>query len=124
MKKGDTLLILLLVILIAGGYLYINNLKGDHTSAFILQNGKLIHEIELSSLEEPWEIRIEDGAGGYNIVRAEQGRIRVIEANCPEQVDVLQGWISEPHQSIVCLPHRLVIEIKAGKKSGVDAIVK
>lgn len=124
MKKGDIVLIALLGVLGLASWLYINSLKSDRVAALILQDGVVIHEIDLSTVQEPFQIRVEDGQAGYNIIEIERGRVRVVEANCPEQVDVLQGWISEPHQSLVCLPHRLVVKIKAQEKSGVDGIVR
>ena len=44
----------------------------------------------------------------------EQGRIRVSQADCPDQVCVDQGWIADGTVPIVCLPHKLVIEIVGG----------
>ena len=54
---------------------------------------------------------MEDGAGGSNTILVEQGRIRVIEANCPDQVCVRQGAISGGYVPIACVPHGLVIDI-------------
>ncbi len=124
MKKGDFILIVLIAVLAAGSWLYINSLKSDQVVAQVLQDGVVIQEIDLSTVEKPFQVRVEDGQGGYNIIAVERGRVRVIEANCPEQVDVLQGWISEPHQSLVCLPHRLVVKIVGQEKSDVDGIVR
>ncbi|HHW99060.1 MAG TPA: NusG domain II-containing protein [Firmicutes bacterium] len=124
MKKGDLILIVLIGALAVGSWLYISSLKSDRVAAQVLQDGVVIHEIDLSTVEEPFQLRVEDGQGGYNIISVERGRIRVIEANCPEQVDVMQGWISEPHQSLVCLPHKLVVKIVGQEKSDVDGIVR
>lgn len=124
MKKGDFILIVLIAVLAAGSWLYINSLKSDQVVAQVLQDGVVIQEIDLSTVEKPFQVRVEDGQGGYNIIAVERGRVRVIEANCPEQVDVLQGWISKPHQSLVCLPHRLVVKIVGQEKSDVDGIVR
>ena len=43
-----------------------------------------------------------------------EGKIRVCEADCPDQVCVNQGWISSEAVPIVCLPHKLMIEIVNG----------
>lgn len=124
MKKGDLILLISVGLLTVASFIYINSLQSEQVTAQIIQNGRLIREIDLTHVAAPYQFRIEDGHGGYNIVEVEQGRIRVVEANCPEQVDVLQGWISQPHQSLVCLPHRLVIKIKAQPQSDVDGIVR
>ena len=48
--------------------------------------------------------------------------MRVIEADCPDQLDVKQGYISKVGEVIVCLPNRLVIEIKGVDEGDVDYI--
>lgn len=48
----------------------------------------------------------------YNIVEIQEGKIRVKEDNSPDQIAVITGWISEPGQTSICLPHRLVITIE------------
>ncbi len=50
---------------------------------------------------------------GYNKIEIGDERVRVIEADCPDKLDVKQGWISSPGEVIVCLPNRLVIKIVA-----------
>ncbi|KFN89218.1 NusG domain II-containing protein [Tetragenococcus muriaticus] len=49
--------------------------------------------------------------GQYNIVEVEDGQARVQEDNSPDQIAVRTGWISEPGETSICLPHKLVIEI-------------
>lgn len=127
MKRGDRLLLTGLLLLLLGSGLYVYWLRQQADGqllAEILQDGQLIRQVDLSNVAEPYQLRIDDGSGGYNLIAVEPGRIRVIEANCPEQVDVRQGWISQPHQSLVCLPHRLVIRLVAKGKPDVDGIVK
>ncbi|BBM13372.1 NusG domain II-containing protein [Enterococcus mundtii] len=48
----------------------------------------------------------------YNIVEIHEGKIRVKEDNSPDQIAVRTDWISEPGQTSICLPHRLVITIE------------
>lgn len=48
----------------------------------------------------------------YNIVEIQEGKIRVKEDNSPDKIAVRTGWISEPGQTSICLPHRLVITIE------------
>ena len=49
---------------------------------------------------------------GYNLIEIGDEEVRVIEADCPDKLDVKQGYISKTGEVIVCLPNRLVIEIK------------
>ncbi|NLV75428.1 MAG: NusG domain II-containing protein [Tissierellia bacterium] len=60
---------------------------------------------------------------GYNLIEIGDEKVRVIEADCPDQLDVKQGYISKVGEVIVCLPNRLVIEIKGlDEKRDVDYI--
>ncbi|MGE5559561.1 MAG: NusG domain II-containing protein [Chloroflexota bacterium] len=125
MRRGDKILLIVLALLVLA-WLPIRAALGKRGGevAVVTLNGQVVREIRLNEITEPVEFTVTTADGqGYNIVRAEPGRIRVTEANCPEQIDVLQGWISHPGQSIICLPHRLVIKITGGK-SDVDSIIR
>lgn len=50
-------------------------------------------------------------SAGTNVIEAQSGKVRVSEADCPNQDCVDQGWISNAGQQIVCLPHKLVVNI-------------
>lgn len=89
--------------------------------AKIVQNDKAIKTIDLSEVQEPYEFIVQDTSGGSNTIRVENGRIAVIDADCPDKVCVKQGFISDGTLPIVCLPHKLTISI-AGKSGGYDAI--
>lgn len=55
--------------------------------------------------------------GGSNTIEIKDGRVRVSEADCPNQQCVRQMWIDKRNQSIVCLPNRVVITITGGPSS-------
>lgn len=48
---------------------------------------------------------------GTNVIEVKDGRVRAKEADCPNQDCVHQGWIGKPGQQIVCLPHKLTVDI-------------
>lgn len=50
-------------------------------------------------------------SAGTNVIEVQSGKVRVSEADCPNQDCVDQGWISNAGQQIVCLPHKLVVSI-------------
>ena len=105
-------------ILVAAAALSFWLLQGqtDGTVARVYQDGVCIKTIDLSAVTEPYSFPVEWEDGG---------RICVSEADCPDQVCVRQGWISNSVAPIACLPHRLVIEISdSGEEDpGVDAAV-
>ena len=114
-------------ILVAAAVLSFWLLQGqtDGTVARVYQDGVCIKAIDLSAVTEPYSFPVEWEDGGCNIISVEPGRICVSEADCPDQVCVRQGWISDSVAPIACLPHRLVIEISdSGEEDpGVDAAV-
>ena len=85
--------------------------RGTRASvARITRDGVLLEEIDLTKTQAPFSFLLEDGRG-RNLISVEQGRIRVSEADCPDQICVDQGLISDGTVPIVCLPHRLLVEI-------------
>ena len=63
---------------------------------------------------------------GYTLtVTAEDGGLRVSEADCPTQDSVHTGAISRSGQSIVCLPARIIIQLTGGQADpgGVDVVI-
>lgn len=48
---------------------------------------------------------------GTNLIEIKDGRVRVEEADCPNQDCVHQGWIDAAGQQIICLPHKLTVDI-------------
>ena len=63
--------------------------------------------------------------GGTNTLVIEDGYAYISEATCPDKFSkngcVNTGKISKVGQSIVCLPHKLIVEIK-GEGEAVDLI--
>ena len=82
-------------------------------NACIYLDGELYREIDLNAVALPYVLEIETQYG-TNTVRIAHGEIAVTAADCPDQVCVRQGAISDGLVPIVCLPHRLVIEIEEG----------
>lgn len=49
---------------------------------------------------------------GYNILQIQNHTVTVTEADCPDQICVHQKSIQNKGELIVCLPHKVVIELK------------
>ena len=70
-------------------------------------------------LKEDQTIRIETDLG-YNLIKIQNNTISMMEADCPDQYCVSKGEVSSPADPIVCLPHRLVIQILSDKTEPVS----
>ena len=68
-----------------------------------------------------------DSKHGHNVVQISGGEAKMIEADCPDKYCMGQGKISHSGQTIVCLPHKLVVEAVSpkteDKASEPDAVV-
>ncbi|SDH98509.1 NusG domain II-containing protein [Proteiniclasticum ruminis] len=49
---------------------------------------------------------------GVNIVEIVDEKVGMYEADCPDKVCYSPEYISRPGETIVCLPNRIVIEVK------------
>ena len=62
------------------------------------------------SLAENQTVKIQTGHG-TNVLVIENGSVHMEEADCPDGYCMEQGGISGQKQTIVCLPHKLVVEV-------------
>ena len=113
-RSGKILLVLLLAaVVLSAGFIFLKKEKPSAPVARITRDGELLREIPLDEVKESHSFVVEDELGS-NTILVEPGRIRVSEADCPDQVCVNQGFISDGTVPVVCLPHKLMIEIVGG----------
>jgi hypothetical protein len=89
--------------------------------ATIMTEGQVLHTFALDPAADKKILHV-TGRLGAATVEVANGKIRMLEANCPEQICVKQGWIQEPGASIVCLPGKVIIHIDG--KATVDAVTR
>lgn len=99
-----------------------SNKEQNTAVARIKQGDYIIRKIDLNDITEPYEFEITDENGGHNTIRVENGRIAVVDADCPDKICVNQGYISNGTVPIVCLPHKLSVTIE-DKNTQTDAVV-
>ena len=123
MLKTRTWVLLFAAAALVFGALSVRLLTGkrDGAVAEIVQDGVVIREIDLLRVTEAYSFTV-DWEGGSNTVLVQPGRICVSEADCPDQVCVRQGWLSDQATPVVCLPHRLMLRLKGA--SELDGVSK
>lgn len=114
--------ILIAVLLLLGGalavFLYATRQNGGYVSVQV--DGETVMKLPLSE-----DTRIVLGEGGHtNTLVIRNGTAQVVEAGCPDQICVNHGAIRYAGESIVCLPHRLVVSIEGGAQSEVDGTAR
>ncbi len=114
-RKHD--LLLAMVILLLAGILYLFLRPGGSGAwAVVTVDGD---ETARYALGEEQTVTI--GDADYNVLAIRQGAAEIVEANCGDHTCIRMGAISREGETIVCLPHRLVVRIEGGEASSFDA---
>ena len=117
MKTKWMVLILVLVCLVAGGFLLLR--PRGALRAEIWLDGVLVETVDLSSLTEPVEIPV----GEHVTVLAEPGRVRVEHSDCPDKLCEKMGWSSSPAKPLICLPNGVTVAVTGGGEE-TDAVLR
>lgn len=80
-------------------------------------------EIGTYPLEKEQTISIPYGENSYNLLFISGGEASISDADCPDGLCVRQKAVSRNGESIICLPHKLVIQVVAGKEKELDAFI-
>ena len=102
-------------------FLYNRCLSNSGSYAVIMVDGV---EIQRLSLDDDTEFSIQGFNGGKNLLEIKDGECFMKEADCPDGLCIHQGKISKSNQSIICLPHRVVITVEGNKDESLDAIAR
>ena len=108
--RNDGILAAVIIIIAVAVLLLMNLTKVKGNSVVVKIDGV---ETQRYSLEEniEFEIRTGENDEDYNIVVIEDGKVSVAEANCPDGICEDYRPISYVGRTIICLPHKVVIEI-------------
>lgn len=115
MTKGDKIVILFIFISSISLFFIINltNVNSGNKYISVQINGEEVKQITFGNQsKKTYPIK---SKFGENILEVDKDKVRVIEASCPDKLDVKQGYIKNIGEIIVCVPNRLVIEIKSNK---------
>lgn len=118
MKKNDMLLFGGVILLAAVTLLLYALFSKKGSCVLVLRDGV---ETERYLLSEDIEVEIKTEYG-TNHLKIENGYASVTEADCPDKLCVHQKKISKSGESLICLPHRLVIQVESEEKTDTDAV--
>ena len=120
LNKND--LILLLAILAIGSillvFIKVTGQKGDRVVVTV--DGAVFGEYDL---DQDRQVLIETEAG-INLLVIQSGSCFLEDADCPDKLCVKQGTINNVGQSIICLPHRVVISIEGEAEQTYDTMAQ
>ncbi len=103
MKKADFIIIFAVLFCALAAILFFFFGKGGET-VVITQDNKTVFEVPLSK-NNTFDL-------GSNTVTVADGKVLVTEADCKNQICVNHAAISKKGECIVCLPNKVIVEIK------------
>ena len=126
MKKKDIIIIALALLAALALYLVSQVSLGAEASVVVVTvDGEEVLRKPLA-MENRYEIAQDDGS--LNVIRVEDGAVFMEEANCRDGLCIRQGKMRNGAKTIVCLPHKVVVQLKgdapAGDNSDLDVIIQ
>lgn len=108
--RNELVLIAVLTIIILFSFLFMMwQQKKDAFTVEVSVDGTTVAAYKLDEEIDTW---IDGYQGGRNHLIIHDGYAKIDEADCPDILCVKQGTISKTGETIVCLPHRVVVTIK------------
>lgn len=117
MNKYDRILVFLVLLLVSFFFIMRKEEKGKLANVYYAS--KLVLQIDLTTPTKSYVVKGE--LGDVTIV-AGDGSIFVEKETSPRHLCSKQGKITSPHEKIVCLPNKIVIEIKSDEEY--DTVLK
>ena len=124
-KKMDIVIIAVLLILSFTPHLIFfktSQKSSKNNYAIIKVDGKIHKKIGLSNVKKSEKVNL-NLPNGKNTLLIKNNSIQMKSANCNDALCVKQGNISKVGQTIICLPHKLIIEIKGDELDSKDELI-
>lgn len=113
-KKADIILIVLLL-LICAALLIPKQFDKTPVKAVVYKDGKVVKEIDLSSVKEPYDFDL--GSTPKAVLKVENGSICYSYADCHDKLCINSGKLSKPGDTAACLPSKTLVVIEGEKSS-------
>ena len=125
MKKrswlADVLLIACVLLVAALGAVYLFFFKPAGDTVTVTMDGKVCAVYSLS--QDGWYV-ITSGQGRQNVLVIQDGKASVVSATCPDGICAEHRAVFRDGESIICLPHRVVITVsKQGDTDAPDIVL-
>lgn len=118
-KRNDFILIGAVILLCAMVLIFVSLTKKEGSKVVITVDGKVYDTL---SLDKDITFTVKGANGEYNTFTIKNGYVDMVEANCPDKLCVKQKAIHYNNETIVCLPNKVVLQIKGGEENDVDVI--
>ena len=105
--KNDVILITVVLIVSLLAFLIFNSSLKDGENAVVTVEGKIVAVLSLAQDTK----KTVETKYGINEVTVKDKKVCVSNADCPDKICEKHREISRVGETIVCLPHKLVVEI-------------
>lgn len=121
MKRNDWIIIIVGLFLAVTAFILVRRPVKENSGGevMIYQDGVVKSVIPLNQNEY---ITVKGDNGEVNTIRIQDGKAEMADANCPDQICVHTRAAQREGQSIICLPNRVVVEIRNTKKESIDGV--
>ena len=119
-KKWDIIVIIILIVICLAIWLSSSGLSKSANIVEVYINNELFGEYDLSA-DNSFDIRTDKG---NNTICIMNGEVYMKDADCSDKLCVYQRHIRYDGESIVCLPHNLIISVKSESEGVYDAITQ
>lgn len=124
LKKMDFVIIVVLIIFSFIPHFIYSNLVSENNKnlyATIKINGKVYNTIDLPITSEK-KLPISTKYGN-NLIIINNDEVKIIDADCKDELCIKQGSISKVGKTLICLPNKLIIEIKGDEYDSSDDMI-
>lgn len=115
----DVALIILLVFGSVWFLLGSADAQSGKKSLFVYRDSVVIKELDMTASQI---IKLSLNHGEMDIELNPAKGVHILHSDCPAKVCVHTGWIKNPGETIICLPNKVLLEIKGEGTEEYDAI--
>ena len=119
--RNDLIFIAALLLIVALAGLAIYFLRGEGNAVTVTVDGRHFGTYSLST-DRTVEIRTGEDGEELNLLIIRGGKAYVETATCPDGICADHKPVSREGESIVCLPHKVVITVTTGGEEGPDIV--
>ncbi len=109
-----------ILIICAADTVFLWHDDGEGSVVGVFEDGELIYSIDISTVDEDYEYRIETEYG-FNVLSISSEGVSITDADCRDRTCVKHGRL-RGGSPIICLPHKIVVRWLSEDQSGIDAV--
>ena len=129
MKKKDMILIVAVLAISLISFAAIKMTQKDGKEVIVTVEGKEVYKTSIKK-DQIYQIPEKNGTnvhiGDTNVCEIKDGKVTMKKADCKDQICADHKAIEKSGETIVCLPHKVVIEIRSedGKEQELDGVTQ